>query len=148
MSGVTVPKPIPYNVMVSPALAREVTTSARLTGSTYVSVFANSATTYCDPLIMNAGGPSKPGSVVFTVTVKARLLPPAVVTTSGCGPAATPEGTWTSTCPGLTKLTNAGFPATVTVVPTMTGVPPRAVGAWSPLKSVPAQVWERVVARL
>src|ERR1035441_5446031 len=77
MSGVTVPKPIPYNVMVSPALAREVTTPARLTGSTYVSVFANSATTYCDPLIMEAVGAqgvAKSRMVVLTALLRLRQV--------------------------------------------------------------------------
>ena len=69
MSGVTVPKPMPYNVRTSPALARAVTAPGTLTGSTYVSVLAKSATTFCVPLRMNAGGASKPGSVVFTVTL-------------------------------------------------------------------------------
>jgi hypothetical protein len=90
---------------------------------------------------MNVGGASKPGSFVFTVTLYARLDPPAVVTITGCGPAATPEGIWTLTCPGLTKSTNAAFPPIVTVVP------PRVAGACMPLKSVPAQVCEGVVAR-
>ena len=55
MFGVTSPKPIPYNVMLSPGRALAVVTPATATGSTYVSVFEKSATTFCVPFRMNAG---------------------------------------------------------------------------------------------
>src|SRR5450432_1650221 len=128
--------------MVSPGLARaDATPPTAPGGRTKVVPSGNTAPTYCPAFSLNTAGASRPGSVTFTVIVLATLVPPGVLTTTGCGPGATLDGTWALTCPGLTKSMNAGWPPIVTVVP------PKAVGARLPLKSAPAQSWETTLAR-
>src|SRR5580698_9265980 len=135
MAGATVPKPTPKNMSVSPGFAgADATPLMAPAGSAKAEKSGNSAATYCPAGRLNAAGASRPGSVALTGRVKGALVPPGVFTTTDCVPVATLDGTWASTCNGLTKSMNADWPPIVAVVP------PRAVGAALPLKSALPQV--------
>src|ERR1041385_1566773 len=128
-------------VTVSPGFACRVVAPAIVPGGSTNDPSLNCATTYCLPLIRNDAGASNPGCSAFTLIVYGGLVPPGVVTTICCDPAATSEGTCAFTCPLLMKSLNASFPPIVTFTPSS------VVGALVPLKSAVAQVrW--VAARL
>src|SRR5437879_8808890 len=100
MSGVTVPNPMPYTLMMSPGFARlELIPETAPGGRTYARS-GNSAATYCFPPTAKEPGASSPGCLWLTVTEYAVLVPAAVVTITCSDPGATFEGPCAFTSPG------------------------------------------------
>src|SRR5258708_1589401 len=102
IAGVTLPKPTPNAVIVSPGAAgRNASPGIRFGLPTYVDPSVNNATRYCLPPTLKLGGASSPGAMEAFCTVTGALVPAQLVTVSRTAPVTGSAGACKLICDGL-----------------------------------------------